>query len=243
MHPRSEVSVKSWLDGFIKILLVVLLVNLATSLIFHSWQFTEDPLIVNALFNSPISTGSYFLLMIFCFLCLLRDKISGFSLSLKDGLKADLRQIQKDKEEITLIKKEMRDLALHMLDSHLTIIENSKRWSGWSEGRFTEMIEKIEADCKRLQVSESERTKIFKTKRFWDRIDLLLPIRDKIAQDLIKNQEQSRLINEEWNRIVNQKQKLSAHFLEKYIPYTSFDDSVKNELFSSIKKFEEDISI
>ena len=150
-------------DNYVKIIFLLLLVNVSFFFFLNSWLVTESP-ILNPIFKNTSFLCAYFLAMIICFIVLLKEKITSFSLSLKDGFSAKLQQIQKEKEEI-------RNLAIDMLESHVTIIENSKRWGGWSEKCYQKAMEKIQEKCKKFSCKDDEQNRIFQTKLFWENVD------------------------------------------------------------------------
>lgn len=174
----------------------------------------------------------YFGLMGFGFLYTFKDRIAKLTISMKDGIHAELLEIQKAKNEV-------RDLAIRMMSCYVTLLENSNRWAGWSDVRYNKEIASITSQCGELETTDAERKKIFATKVFWDRIDALGLI-VKLIQGALESQD-GLLLQAEWDKVVNAEQELSADFLTKYLDKSSLEESQKSELRSKIAKFNKDL--
>lgn len=87
------------------------------------------------LIGLPVSDQIYILIFI-CFLWLIKDSITKISLSPKEGIQAELKQLQVEKDKLRILNREMQRLKV-------TLIENSKRWGGWNDSRYNREIEEI----------------------------------------------------------------------------------------------------
>ncbi len=100
----------------------------------------------------------------------MKEKITKFIIS-KDGFSAELKQVQDAKEEIMDIKKEIQNLYAIFLQSYVSLIENSRRWSGWTEERVNEEMQRIENIVKQQGFSQDTIDEIFKDRDYWEKID------------------------------------------------------------------------
>lgn len=211
----------------------MLFLNILVILIMDSWQLRDG-------IRNPIFTDYKFFWINFsvigtCFVWLLREKITLLSLTWKEGFRAELKQIQQEKDEIIALKKEIRELAVSMLESHVTIIQNSNRWSGWSEKRLKEAMEKIQSKCKNLNCDPNEKQQIFQTKSLWDKIDRISIIKDQIVANIAEDSKKN-FIHAEWNTNVGEQEQPDGFWLIKFLDDTSLNQERKQELIASIHK-------
>lgn len=220
-------------DNFIKFILVGLLLNILTILICITWG-VQPGIIQHQIFSNYTFFWIYFITIGICFLWLLKENIVRISLSIKDGFKAELKQIQREKEEIVALKDEIRELALDTLESQVTIIENARRWVGWSDSRYHASMEKIQEKCDHLKCKKEEHDKIFQTKSYWDKINQIGIVKDQIIQ-LTPDQNQRNLIDAEWNAYIREQQQPSSEWLIKFLDSATAETNQRNKLLTSIR--------
>jgi hypothetical protein len=220
------------LNLIFSIIIVLLLSNLIVSLLLNSWQCKIDPAYSNTRF-----LVAYFGTMLFCLIWPLAQRIIKFSVS-NNGISAELAQMKSAKETVLATKEEIRSLYKDILKSSVTLMENSRRWSGWTEKRLEKERQNIQEKVIELKLSKSEHNNIFETKIFWDKIARIEAIKKQI-EPLIKGPEQQERLNAEWTTIVDESDKPDAKWLEKYLDQTSLEEEDKNKLRDEIKNFDQ----
>jgi hypothetical protein len=217
---------------FLSIIIIILLSNLIHSLLLNSWQNKIDPAYSNTRF-----LVAYFGTMLFCLIWPLTKRIIRFSIS-KDGISAEVEKIESAKKEVLATQEEIRKLYKDILKSSVTLMENSRRWSGWTEKRLKKERQNIQEKVIELKLSKSEHNNIFETKIFWDKIARIEAIKKQI-EPLIKDPKQQERLNAEWTTIVDESDKPDAKWLEKYLDQISLKEEDKNKLRDAIKGFDQ----
>ena len=105
-----------------------MLFNKGAFLVHKSWQAQTN------------SAWEYFGFLVLCFFWLIRENIMKLSLSFKDGLQAELKQIE-------IEKGELRKVYICLQKLRVTLVQNSNRWCGWNNARINKEMQNAKEEC------------------------------------------------------------------------------------------------